>query len=201
MKELEAILVEEKTGQEPFLDGDQELNFNLAEFWSWSQSNLLSNSLRGILAEFIVKKDLGIENGTRTEWDAYDLETESGIRIEVKSAAYLQSWKQRRLSNILFDIAPKKGWNSRTNEFATEISRQSDFYVFCLQNHKDKASVDPLNLNQWNFYVIKTEILNREKVNQKIISLNSLLKLNPIVCKFGEIKNVIHLRQEQNAAQ
>jgi len=43
------------------------------------------------LAEYLVATVLGLNQGVRNEWDAYDLETEAGLKIEVKSAAYIQS--------------------------------------------------------------------------------------------------------------
>ncbi|MCX2678825.1 hypothetical protein OOZ15_02625 [Galbibacter sp. EGI 63066] len=166
MANLKAINIEAKRGNESFSFQSHELNFNLTDFWSWSQSDLLNNTLRGVLAEYIVRQDLGIKKSTRTEWDAYDLETKNGIKIEIKSAAYLQSWKQNNLSQISFNIAPTKGWNAETNEYSTETKRQSDYYVFCLLHHKDKSTVDPTKLEQWTFYVLQTHILNKLKKNR-----------------------------------
>jgi len=191
MTKLEAIKVEPKTGEESFSFEGNNLDFKLSNFWSWSQSDLLNNTLRGVVAEYIVRQDLRISKATRTEWDAYDLETENGIKIEIKSAAYLQSWKQNNLSQISFDIAPTKGWNAKKNEYSMESKRQSDFYVFCLLHHKDKKSVDPTQLDQWTFYVLPTEVLDKQKREQKRISLGSLMKLNPIECEFGKIRDVI----------
>jgi len=46
---------------------------------------------------------------------ACDVTAPSGLRIEVKTSAYVQSWKQSKLSAISFDIAPKRGWDAATN--------------------------------------------------------------------------------------
>ncbi|WP_181306430.1 hypothetical protein [Rufibacter sp. XAAS-G3-1] len=189
--DLGAIAVDPKSGQETFTYNNQKLNFNLLDFWSWSQSDLLSNSLRGVLAEFIVKQDVGLSKDCRVEWDACDLVTESGLKIEVKSSAYLQSWKQSGLSKICFDIAPTFGWDYALNQYSEICGRQSDFYVFCLLHHQDKSTVDPANLDQWTFYVLPTRILNEQKIDQKSITLGALLKLKPIECKFGRIKETI----------
>ena len=78
------------------------------DFWSWNQSNLLENLTRGILAEFIVKEALNIQNEIRTEWEPYDFKTEGGIKIEVKSSSYIQSWEQKKFSLIEFGVEPKK---------------------------------------------------------------------------------------------
>lgn len=135
-------------GSEPFHLNGQALPFDVLAFWRWSSSALVSNAMRGVLAEYLVARDLGVAQAARVEWDAYDLRTQQGLRVEVKSAAYLQSWKQAKRSRICFDIEPKQGWNAETNEYSTERRRQADVYVFALLNHHDKATLDPLNLAQ-----------------------------------------------------
>jgi len=176
-----------KSGEERFhLDGKY-LDFNLLSFWQWSSSEILGNALRGILAEYIVAIDIGCDSQVREEWDAYDLVTPDGVTVEVKSAAYLQSWKQTKLSALTFNIQPTKAWYASTNSWGDEYKRQADVYVFCVLSHKDKSTVDPLNLSQWDFYVLTTKELNKQKPNQKTIALSSLLKLNPITSRFGEV--------------
>lgn len=180
-----------KTGEEHFYIGQDQLNMKLIDFWRWGQSDILSNSLRGVLAEYIVASALGIDAGVRTEWDAYDLITESGLKIEVKSSAYLQSWHQKSDSIINFDIRKTKGWDSQTNEYSSEFKRQADVYVFCLLKHKDRETVAPLNLEQWEFYILETRILNEKKQNQQTIGLNPLLKLDPIITDYKGLKKEI----------
>jgi hypothetical protein len=136
--------VTRKTGDEPFHHHGQKLDLKLNDFWSWSASDLVSNATRGILAEYIVASALGVADGVRAEWDAYDLLTPSGVRIEVKSAAYLQSWFHKKFSNIVFGIRPTRSWGASIND----LRRQGDIYVFCVLYHKDKATIDPLNLEQ-----------------------------------------------------
>jgi hypothetical protein len=98
---------------------------NPGDFWQWAYSDFLSNALRGVLAEYIVAQAVGCTHRPRTEWDAYDLKTDSGLKIEVKSAAYLQSWQQKRLSPIRFDIGRKKGWDAETNINALEAAESA----------------------------------------------------------------------------
>ena len=113
MTDLQAIKIEPKIGNESFSFESQNLDFDLTDFWSWSQSDLLNNTLRGVLAEYIVRQDLMIKKSTRTEWDAYDLETENGIKIEIKSAAYLQSWKQSKCDVSTINWLPIDPRNNR----------------------------------------------------------------------------------------
>jgi hypothetical protein len=188
--QLVEINPERKNGTENFSLNNRNLDFKLSDFWIWNQSNLIENRTRGILAEFIVKQSLNIKNGTRIEWDSYDLVTETGIRIEIKSASYIQSWKQKKYSEIKFGIAPTKG-EPISPEYDGKYRRWSDFYIFCLLTHKDQKTINPMNLNQWTFYVLRTEILNEKNPAQKNIGLNSLLKLNPIKCDYSELKETI----------
>ena len=101
------------------------------EFLAWAYDDLLTNTTRGVLAEYIVAKALGIRDTKRVEWDKYDLVI-GDIGVEVKSAAYVQTWKQTRLSEIAFGIRPAKGWDARTNTSAASAERSADVYVFCL---------------------------------------------------------------------
>jgi hypothetical protein len=189
--ELPKIKPVKKSGNEPFYHHEKPLDFNLKDFWSWNQSNLLDNTMRGVLAEFIVKEALGIKEGVRTEWECYDLKTESGIKVEVKSAAYIQSWKQKGYSKIQFGIG--KTISDTTNPAFDGISRRwSDYYIFCVLDHKDQNTVDPLNLDQWIFYVLKTEVLNSKVPDQNKINLSSLLKLNPVKTNYYKLKNQIN---------
>ena len=94
-----------KTGSEKFTTQGSDLPASLLDFWQWSSSDLVSNALRGVLAEFVVTMALGINiDRPREEWAAYDLVTNEGVKVEVKSAAYVQSWKQKKPSKICFSI-------------------------------------------------------------------------------------------------
>ncbi|MEZ4495144.1 MAG: hypothetical protein R3C29_17745 [Dehalococcoidia bacterium] len=111
------------------------------DFWRWSSSDFLSNATRGILAEFIVARALGDPSPVRKEWDAYDVTTPEGIRVEVKSAAYIQSWHQEKPSQISFGIAPTMAWDAETNAWGTERKRQPDVHVFALLDCQDQSRV------------------------------------------------------------
>lgn len=163
----------------PFTCGRQPAGFVLVDFWKWAFSDLRSNALRGVLAEFIVAKALGEEcNDNRLEWDACDL-LHNGINIEVKSAAYIQSWNQKKESKIVFGIQKTKAWHAADNTYSDELKRQADIYVFCHLKDRNRETLDPLNLDQWDFYVLRTETLNERCVDQKTISLSSLRQLEP----------------------
>ncbi len=49
--------------------------------------------------------------------------------------------------------------------------------MFALLAHKDKATVDPLDIDQWEFYVVATRTLDERQRSQHSITLPSLRKL------------------------
>ncbi|HQP37659.1 MAG TPA: hypothetical protein PLI95_20885, partial [Polyangiaceae bacterium] len=126
---LEALTLLPRTGTDPFHDAGTTLGFDLLSFWRWACSDLCSNLMRGVLAEYMVAKAVGCGAGVRCEWDAWDLVTPDGIKVEVKTSEYLQTWKQKKLSAISFGIQPTFGWDAATNTTAEERRRQAD--VLC----------------------------------------------------------------------
>lgn len=174
---LERIKLTRKSGKERFHNGGAQADFDLLDFWQWSASNLVDNTTRGILAEYLVAKALGISTERPREgWLAWDLKTEDKpkLRIEVKSAAFLQSWHQEKLSEIKFVVPPRKGWNPDTNKMETIPKRHAHVYVFALFAHADKATVDPFDLAQWKFFALSTRKLDERKRSQHSITLRSL---------------------------
>lgn len=143
---LPPIPVTRRTGQERFHRSGAPLDFALLDFWQWLASNLPSNALRGCIAEYLVAQALGQAEGTRIEWDACDIRLPSGIQVEVKSAAYHQSWSQKSSSILSFSIAPALGWDSTTNAQAVERSRVAD--VFCVLAHQPRTTLDVLDAAQ-----------------------------------------------------
>ncbi|GAA4340481.1 hypothetical protein [Flaviaesturariibacter amylovorans] len=177
---LDRIPATLKSGKEPLLFNGKPLDVTLLDFWRWSVSDLLSNATRGRLAEFIVARAAHVDvTACRDEWSAFNLETPEGIKLEVKSAAYVQSWFQRALSRISFSTRAALYWDSATNLQSKVAGRSADVYVFCLLHHQDKATANPLDLNQWTFYVLATWELDAYRRSQHSITLKSLNSLAP----------------------
>ncbi len=177
--DLQRVPVVRKVGSEQFRDGEKELGFDLLSFWQWSSSDTLSNATRGVVAEYLVARALGIgSNGARDEWASYDLDGPKGVKVEVKSAAFLQSWYQRELSRISFSVRKTRAWDPATNRESTEVTRQADVYVFALLAHRDKQSVDPMDVRQWSFFVLPTAVLDGRTRSQQSITLPTLKRLS-----------------------
>ena len=160
----------QKAGDEAFRGQSKYGEFTVLDYWRWANSDLLDNAARGVLAEFLVAHALEQTIEPRREWGAFDVRTESGIKVEVKSAAYAQSWPQEFPSKITFNIAPRRdAWNPEANEWKSfeEPARTADVYVFCLLGQPDDPDPDPMDLDQWEFYVLATATLDRERPRQK----------------------------------
>ncbi|WP_228459572.1 hypothetical protein [Priestia megaterium] len=72
----------------------------ISDFWSWGFSDVLMNSLRGIFSEFLVGSALEVIQKPRNEWDTHDL-VYKNKKIEVKSAAYIQSWHRGNIRKLV----------------------------------------------------------------------------------------------------
>ena len=175
--------MEQLNGNEPFTLHGSDTSIILQDFWRWAYSDLLNNTHRGVLAEFLVHSALGTKDVARADWLPFDLTSPSGLRIEVKSSAYLQAWTPEYVfSQIIFDISKKLAWDGAT--YASKAMRNNDLYVFCVFTARTR-DVSILDLDYWDFYVLPTSVLNEKVPEQKKISLSSLLKLEPIKTDFS----------------
>ena len=184
---IDSIEIQKKSGMERFTG----MNHTLLDFWSWAHSDIASNAERGKLAEYIVGCALQSHYPYRVEWDAVDIVSAEGIKVEVKSSAYLHTWKQRKLSTIQFDIAPKNAWDSESNLYSDTKRRSADVYAFCLFACKEAALANPLDLNQWEFYVLSTKVLDAQIPFQKSIGLASLQNLGAEKVSFQHLHSAV----------
>ena len=184
-----ALKTEKKNGNECFIN--IEPTVCLSDFWSWAYSDLVGNTERGKLAEFIISIAMNCADGISETWGAYDILSPEGIKIEVKTSAYIQSWHQIKLSDIKFGIQKTTAWNPNTNTYTTESTRQADIYVFCVQNCKIQEDLNPLDVAQWDFYPVTTETLNKELGNQKTVGLSRLIKIGAKKCSYNELRSTI----------
>lgn len=163
---------------------------NKQEFWEWAYGNLFTNTTRGVLAEYIVATALGIDDHKRREWANHDLEF-GDIGIEVKSAAYVQTWEQTRPSEISFSIRTAHSWDDNSKTRADKAKRSAAVYVFCLLEGEDRDTIDPLDVAHWTFYVMSTSELDRLVPTQKTIRLGRLKSLGARECKYDGLKVAI----------
>lgn len=182
-----AIHAKQLNGAEPILDDNGKPVATTLDFWRWAYSDLLGNTERGAVAEYLVASALGISREDRISWNSYDLLSKEGIKVEVKASAYIQTWGQERLSEIRFGIQPTFAWNAETNVYDTVMRRQSDIYVFCLLKHTDQETINPLDARQWDFYPLRTSVLNDKVRDQKGISLSKIQKLGAVAVSYSDL--------------
>ncbi len=192
---LGAIPSPRRDGDEPFQIGGVPTDHTLGGFWQWSCSDLLANTQRAALAEYIVSLALGDATQIRPEWRAWDVElSDAGrarpLRVEVKASGAIQGWAQQHPSPIRFDIAPKGAWTSADGAFDPTRLRRSDVYVFCVLGD-ERAVPDPLNLDEWGFYVLASRVLDERIPDQKSIMLSSLLRLGPACVTFSDLRSAV----------
>lgn len=181
--------------EESFLSKGAPTEHSVGSFWAWAHSDLLANTQRAVVAEYIVGVALGDVSTTRPEWRAWDLELpdpgrERPIRVEIKATAAIQSWAQPRPTPPKFDIAPKGGWDENDGSFDETKRRRSDVYVFCVLGGDD-AVPDPLDLDQWAFYVLPSRVLDERIPTQKSITLSSLLRFEPTKIGFDGLRGAV----------
>jgi hypothetical protein len=140
-------------GSERFAGADG----SVVDFWRWAFSDLRDNTVRGVLAEYLVARALGQTRTRRKSWDNYDVLTTSGRRVEVKATGYLQSWPQARHSSLNFGRVAARSWDENTNVFGAAPEVRADVFVFAVQTCRDHGSYDPLDVGQWEFYVVDAE--------------------------------------------
>ncbi len=168
---------------------------NIDEVWRYAFSNFNDNRNRAALAEFIVAKALGISHSPATSWEMYDMKTDTGIKVEVKSSAFIQEWVQKKDTVPTFDIKRKQGWKGDGSDYDGIEARHADVYVFCLEHEKElpeSIKPNPLQTDNWMFWVVPTPLINDQLKEQKTVRISTIekvLRIKPI--GFEELKGAI----------
>lgn len=169
-------------------------NTTLADFWQWAFSDLCDDDLKGIFAEWLVHKLLGIPSPRRVSWANSDVVTPNGVRLEVKATSYWQSWKvidqygqpyAKPLHEVPLDDSKIRfrGLTARDSSSTVDMSKsralKSQLYVFAFQHEKDITRWNAMDLSQWEFYAVRAEELSQ--IAGRAVPLS---KLRP---KFGPL--------------
>jgi hypothetical protein len=165
-------------------------NMTMLDFWKFQYSSIYD--IQGSIAEFIVAKALECENPYNREyWTLFDV-LYRNIRIEVKESSYYHAWnKDDKVSmSRNFGITKANSQYEQPNK-ENKYERQNDIYVFCLNTGFTKNDAYPLNLNNWEFYIIPTSIINEKCKDNKTISLVKIKKLGYAPIPYDKIKEEI----------
>ena len=169
---------------------------SVLDFWQYGFSNLNSNILRGVLAEFIVESALkdSTEIDVRNPWGDYDVLAPNGKRVEVKSCSYIQDWEQSKHSRIVWAGLKAKNlfWSSAVGMPSVEpADYKADEYVLTLLKHQDSETLNILDLDQWCFWVLSREQIKELSKNGGSISLVALQKKGILPVEFGKVREEV----------
>lgn len=183
------------TGEEKFkIQKTEYLPFGVIDFWRWAYGNLLDNTRRGALAEYLVQQALSLDTSdTQIDWGEYDI-LYKNIRIEVKCSAYIQAWNLNndKYSKLIFSIRPAYIFDVQTHKYNDEKKNNNDVYIFAVYEEKDKQHIDICDLVKWGFYVVPTAEIVRCFNGQKTVSLERLKTATGVKrCGWNEIKQAV----------
>jgi hypothetical protein len=65
----------------------------------------------------------------------------------------LQSWAQKRHSELVFGRLSAREFDRARNEYSTDARVRADVFVFAVQTQREPAAYDVLDLSQWEFWV------------------------------------------------
>lgn len=154
-------------GNEPLRVGSQDIAVTVNDFWRWSFSDFTDFTTRAAFAEFLVASSLGLtaDNSVRLKRSLlWSPAGGSGIKVSVRTAAYVQSGEEDHPDHILFPV-PK--------------DHVGCVYVFCVF----KGMVDgdsPLNTDLWDFYALRASTLDGIRSGKGFVTLPALLGGNPV---------------------
>ena len=154
-------------GNEPLRVGDHDIALTVNDFWRWSFSDLSDYSTRAAFSEFLVASSLGLaaDNTSRLR-RSHDLLWAGGlgIKIGVRTAAYIQSGEAEHPDHIVFNVS-----NEPT----------CDAYVFCVLKAMMQEE-SPLNTDLWDFYALRALAFGKSMPEQGFITFPALLRHKPV---------------------
>lgn len=163
------------SGWEKFRFSGTDLGLTVMDYWRFQFSNLIDNL--GFVAEFLIAQVLSKDEPDNCNgFTIFDIGYR-GQRIEVKATSYWQSWKKSHTISEQRTFSIRKTHVDYQNS-KSEKKRQNDIYVFCVDDGRNKETSNPLNLENWTFYVVPTKVINELFDNQKTLSLNRLKQID-----------------------
>jgi hypothetical protein len=138
----------------------------------------IMNTYRGAFIEAMLEPHLAQAGWDyHSDYGGWDFEHAGGAKLEVKQAAWLQTWDdelrpppaKRRIS---FDIAARTGWWDAASKWIPNAGRHAHLYVFGY--HGQITECDQRRPDQWEFFTVPTAELDGKLPTQKKVSLKWL---------------------------
>jgi hypothetical protein len=129
---------------------------------------IMGNQHRPHFVERLVTTALGEGFSLRSaDWAGWDIDHESGVRIEVKQSAARQPWTDREgLAGVCtdgaFDIRARTGYWDGGSKWIEKHGRHAHLYIFAWHPIEDKDA-DHRRADQWRFFVVPESELPAQK--------------------------------------
>lgn len=181
-------------GSEAF-SGIEGLEAHVRDFWRFAMPDFRVNVIRGLLAEYLVWRALGVDEPGYIEWDAFDVDWE-GIHVEVKSSGLLQAWRQAEPSKLVF-TGLKAKWQSIDGKHTDQEAKyKADVYVFAAHMATSHEDYDHLDLRHWQFAVLSRSKL--EAIGQKSISWPVVLRSSGGETSWHDLQRAVRAAMVEN---
>lgn len=167
-------------GSEQLQVGGHGIAVTVDDFWRWAGSNLSDATTRSVFAEFLVASSLELLSDGRQFGRSYDLlwqqqEDRAGIRVNIRSAAYIQSSDAEHPDQLCFNVGSKE---------------HCDVYVFCIYKATTQEQT-PLDTELWDFYVLRSGVWDGIGPAQQIVTVPTIMRLGPIWSDYYGIGDAI----------
>ncbi len=155
---------------------------------------IITNNIRPHYVERMIVRALG-DGWTlvSADWSGWDIESATGVRVEVKQSAVRQTWTDRpgrdgKPTVAIFDIRPRTGyWSEGGSKWVEQPGRIADIFVFAWHPVLDPAIADHRDPQQWRFYVVLEAAL---PPGQKTIS-RTVLERRHTAVGYDELRNEV----------
>jgi hypothetical protein len=108
----------------------------------------------------------------------------------VKCSAFLQSWVQKRHSDLVFGRISAREFDAVTNEYSVDVRVRADVFVFAVQTQREPESYDVLDISHWEFWVASGSTIREWGVRTVGISWIRQHATGPL--PYGDLAGAIH---------
>ena len=151
---------------------------NISDFYRHSCSDFTDRYLLSKLGVFVVASAIGVSDRiTPMAYmkKPYNLISKTGTRISVRTSSYSFLADGNEPGGLYYEAVQTKG---------------TDLFVFC--THKGLNLIDSaLDTSLWDFYILRSESLNIDKL--KTITMSHILELKAIQCSYDNLLNQINI--------
>lgn len=133
---------------------------------------------------------MGDQRTVRIGWDNFDAQAPDGTRIEVKCSAFLQSWAQKRHSELVFGRLSAREFDAARNEYSVDPRVRADVFVFAVQTQRDPAAYDVLDISCWEFWVASASTIRQQA--GKTVGIGWVRRHATGPTPYGQLADTIH---------